>query len=252
MTRAEFIARIRQDTSSDTNIYTNAELAIDIFSAKDDIVREARKKKNNWFDVPMYRNLLQTASDGDITQREYPLPVGVREVRKIIAYFANTNGVELLPVDYKTKYMTWSETEILRHFSNSRGMARYDVIRNSIFIFSGEIEDDVTNGLFMMATMEPETLPAANFSDTDDLSTSIETGGVTLPADLHPLWATKTVMRYKQRQDRPIDFVGSELTFDKDLQVVLNQLISSAGYEEIQLEPDLQSHVASYDNGWNL
>ena len=76
----------------------------------------------------------------------------------------------------------------------------------------------------MVADIYPEAIDADDLASTNDLSIPSSDTAHRLPRQVHPHWATKVIIEWKQSRDKPIPLTQQEQRVDIDLQSVYKRL----------------------------
>lgn len=134
---------------------------------------------------------------------------------RVEAKFDGTKWVKLRELNLAQYKRTTDEATITSLFGNSEGNAFYDIIRKSLWIYSGTISA-VTLGLLLYYIAYPADLVTADLSITTDLSLDPTSTTSALPRQFHELWARKISITWKSNREKPIPLNERELKFDRD------------------------------------
>ena len=138
MTPVKLAEYVRLKTRTNSTTFTNADMLILANQVKDRLVLQALEADEDLFLVPTYLNLVAN-------QREYPLHTDMlSRIKRVEAKLDGTSFIKLYEFDLpQHQYPISTEAGIVAHFGNTEGDAYFDIMRNSIWIYSGTI----TNGL---------------------------------------------------------------------------------------------------------
>lgn len=200
-------------------------------SIKDNLAQDIVEAKEDDFVIPSTRDLIAD-------QREYGLPEDkIDAISKVEVKFSDDGDyVPLKEMDLNNYGNSTQESIITSSFSNEKGSAKYDIIRSSLYLYSGTIVD-VTDGIKLYYSAFPQDLEVGDLSDTQDLSIPDSDTEVTIPRVFHELWARKISMTWKSTREKPIPFSELELAFESDwLKAISNYRIGNT-------DRDLQANL---------
>lgn len=216
MTPQKLAEYVRFKTRTNTTTLTDADLIIMANIVKDQLVWRALEADEDLFLVPTYLDL--TAN-----QREYPLHSDLlSRIKRVEAKLDGSNFIKLYEFDLpQHQYPISTEADITSHFGNEEGRAYYDIMRKSIWIYSGTITT-VTAGLrIWLNTIVPDiTSMVATVDMAEDPSTT--THGI--PRALHPVLADGIVISWKGSREKPIPLSERELSWDSDVRKAIASL----------------------------
>lgn len=215
MTPVEFAYHVRDQTRTDSVTFTDAlimrymkirqtELAQDILKVDEDIL------------------LIPQVTDLVADQRDYPQPQDLlSRIKRVEAMLDGTNYIPLTEIDItQIGVAISSETDITDVFNNlqyskavNSAGARYDLIRKSLYIYSGTITA-VTSGLKVWVNTWPTQI--SDLTATDDMSQDPSTTTHGIPRSLHEIWARGVIIFFKDSRDKPIPLTERELKYDID------------------------------------
>lgn len=217
MKYTEFATYIRFHTKTDSATLTDAELVSLANVRKDDIAKEIAKTNEDIFGMWYLRDL-------EANVREYSFPASIlANIKGVEACVAN-GGTEFKKFDEfdLTQYRgTTVEADIRQAFS---GKYQFDIFRKSLWLYTGEEIVAVTEGLKLWAIQYPADLTEAKLASTDDMSVDPSTTTHGMPREAHEIWARGVIIDYKNSKEKPIPLTEKELSYDKDLQLVLNSI----------------------------
>ncbi len=228
MTGVNFASLVRNYTRTNSTTLPDSEIVLLGNVVKDELAPFVIEADEDLFIVPATRNLV--ASGADFTLREYSLPDDQLGIKRVEAKLDGTNWIKLTEFDLtQYKYPT-TEAETISRFNNSAVLpenpngARYDIIRKSLWIYSGTISA-VTGGLKLWYPAYPSDIAAANLADSStDLSVDPDTTHSALPRQLHELWARRISIIWKSNREKPIPLTERELKYEFDLKRKIGSL----------------------------
>ena len=216
MTPAEASAYIRFKTKTNTTTFSNADLLTVFNVIKNDICQKALKVDEDIFLVP-------TTFDLVADQREYPLHSTILGgIKRVEAKLDGTNWVKLYHfdlLDYEEPVSL--EADITAHFGNDEGQAFYDLIRRSIWVYSGTITA-VTDGLKIWQNTYPANLTDMTSTTAMQTDPSTTTHGV--PQELHSVICEGVIIDYKTSRDKPIALTEKELLHERHINEAIHTL----------------------------
>lgn len=216
MTPAKLAEYVRLKTRTNSTTLTDADLIILTNAVKDRLVWRALEADEDIFLVPTYLDL--TAN-----QREYPLHSDLlSRIKRVEAKLDGTNYIKLKEFDLpQHEYPISTEANITAQFGNEEGNAYYDIMRNSIWIYSGTITT-VTSGLkIWLNTIVPDVTSMVATTDmAEDPSTT--THGI--PKALHPVLATGVIIEWKESREKPIPLSETELNYEDEIAKAVSSL----------------------------
>jgi len=209
MTPVKLAEYVRLKTRTNSTTFTNADLIILANVIKERLVLRALETDEDIFLVPTYMNLVAD-------QREYPLHSSLlSRIKRVEAKLDGTNWLKLKEFDLTShSEPISSETDIIATFSNSEGDSFYDLMRKSVFIYSGTITG-VTDGLRIWINTYPADI--ISMVATTDMSVDPTTTTHGFPRELHGVLATGMVIEYKESKEKPIPLTEREQLYDKDV-----------------------------------
>jgi hypothetical protein len=214
MNAVNLAAYVRELTSNDDTTLPDTELLVLLNVAKDDIAPEIAKVNEDIFGMEYLRNL-------EAGKREYSFPSDImNNIKAVEAKIDGTSWARLNEFDLNSDRRPTDEPSIIAN-SNGRS-ARFDIFRNSLWIYSGTPIVDVTDGLKMYAIQWPANL--VDVLGTDDLSedpTPITCG---MPRQFHELWGRRASMVWKGSRQAPIPLSEREQRYDVDLRQKLDAI----------------------------
>jgi len=206
MTPAKLAEYVRFKTRTNATTLTDAELIIMANVVKDKLVLAALEADEDIFLVPTTQNLVAN-------QREYPLlSTQLSRIKRVEAKLDGNNFIKLTEFDLpQHKYPVSTEADIVDKFGNEEGTAFYDIMRESIWIYSGTITN-VTNGLkIWINTQVPDITSMASTTDMS-IDPSNTTHGIPMP--LHHVLADGIVIMWKESREKPLALNDNEIRYD--------------------------------------
>jgi len=216
MTPTALAAYVRLKTRTNATTLTNADLIILANKVKDDLVLRVLDADEDILLVPTYLNLVAN-------QREYPLHSDMlSRIKRVEAKLDGTSYIKLYEFDlpqYKKPIST--EADIVAEFGNTEGSAFFDIMRKSIFLYTGTITS-VTDGLKIWLNTFP--LDISSMESTTDMSVDPTTTTHGIPRELHNVLATGMVVEYKESREKPIPLNEREQMYDQDVRKAVQSL----------------------------
>lgn len=255
MTPAEVTSIIRRRTKTTTTTLPDDDLKVYLNSFKDLLCEEIalRSPKN----ILGFVNTFDLVAD----QREYPLPRSattgdaVTTIQRVEANLkasdaADDNWVVLFPNDIDNINSGTSEEQILARFSNYQartpgdGGAHYDILRTSIFLYTGQIYD-VTDGLKVWTgTYTPDI---TDLTSTQDMSVPESATVEGFPKQLHWCLVNLCIMAIKDEGDKPLAPREYLVRLDSEISAAIQRLTGKYQTEPSFIEND--DVDAEYNNG---
>ena len=216
MTPVQLASYVRLKTRTNSTTLTNADLITLANVVKDRLVLRALESDEDIFLVPTYLDLVDD-------QREYPLHSDkLSRIKRVEAKLDQSNYIKLYEFDLPQHRQSIStEADIVAHFANTQGEAYYDVIRNSIWIYSGTIED-VTDGLKIWLNTEVQDI--SSMASNTDMSVDPTTTTHGIPKPLHQVLADGIIIEWKESREKPIPLSERELMHDRKVEKAVDVL----------------------------
>lgn len=222
MTPEEVAAYVRFKTKTNSTVFTDADMLIVANVVKNRLVDRALETDEDLFEVPTYMNLVAN-------QREYPLISSLlSRINRVEALLDGTNWLKLDEfnlTDYK--FPVSSEALITERFGNEEGRAKFDIMRNAIWLYSGTITN-VTDGLRIWLNTRPANI--VSMAGSTDMSVDPSTTTHGIPSALHNVLATGIIIEYKESQEKPIPLTEMEQNYKDDVEKAI-QNIKKANYD---------------------
>jgi hypothetical protein len=228
MTPVEFATYIRLKTKTNVTTFSDADLLIFANIVKNQVVDRALEVDEDIFLLPTYMNLVAN-------RREYPLYSALlSRIKRVEAKLDGTNWLKLEELDISDlKFPINSEALITANFGNEEGRAKFDIMRNALWIYSGAITN-VTGGLAVWLNTRPENIASLSIENDMSLDPSTTTHGI--PAALHKVIATGVVIEWKESRPKPIPLTEREQKWEFDLEKAIQTLKKSNYDREIIAE----------------
>lgn len=218
MTPVALASYIRYKTKTNSTTFTDSDILALLNVTKDDMSAAIAKQDASYFQVPAYHDLVAN-------QREYPLDdTLLNSIFAVEISFDGTTWIRMRrDLDLRQYTRTTDETTIVSLFANSEGRCYYDIIRKSLFIYTGTISNNVTNGIKVWY----HTYPADITSLSSTVDMAIDPNGVTagFPRQFHELLGRAVIIDYKESRIVPIPLSQSEQRFDADYQGALDAIM---------------------------
>lgn len=216
MTPAKLASYVRLKTRTNTSTLSNADLITLANKVKDDLVLAALDADEDIFLLPTYLNLVAN-------QREYPVHSDIlSRIKRVEAKLDASNYIKLYEFDLpQHQYSISTEADIVAHFNNQEGGAFYDIMRKSIWIYSGTITA-VTDGLKIWLNTFP--LDLSSMTSTTDMSEDPTTTTHGIPRELHNVLATGVIIEYKESREKPIPLNEREQNYSNDVKKAIQSL----------------------------
>lgn len=207
---------MRLKTRTNSTTLTDADLITLANVVKDKLVWRALEADEDLFLVPTYLNLVAN-------QREYPLHSDLlSRIKRVEAKLDGTNFIKLYEFDLpQHTYPISTEADITAHFGNEEGNAFFDIMRNSIWIYSGTITN-VTAGLKIW--LNTIVADITSMVATEDMSIDPSTTTHGIPRALHKVLADGIVMEWKQSREKPIPLSDLEQVWDLEVSRAVSSL----------------------------
>jgi hypothetical protein len=183
---------------------------------KDQVCQRALETDEDIFELPTYMNLVAN-------QREYPLNSNIlSRFSRVEAKLDGTNWLKLTEVDLTELDVPVStEANITAQFSNEEGNAFYDIMRKSLWLYSGTITS-VTAGLKVWINTWPANLSSMTGSTDMSVDPSTTTHGI--PRELHLVIADRVVIFWKGSREKPIPLTEREVNWEFNLEKAIQTL----------------------------
>ncbi|MBM3283175.1 hypothetical protein FJY90_02880 [Candidatus Gottesmanbacteria bacterium] len=208
-TYIHFKCRTNAITFSDANILALLKIR------KQEIDRELLKTGQKDLFVIYTENLVAD-------QRQYPLQSDIiAGVYRVEAKLDGTNWLKLNPMTLQQHDKPTNETNITYYFANLEGECFYEIIHNSLYIYSGTITA-VTSGL--KTWYAKHSLVISDLTSTTDMAVNPNNTTHGIPTALHEILARGVIIDYKESREKPIPLSERELKYEFDLKKALAAL----------------------------
>jgi len=222
MTPVELAAYVRLKTRTNSTTFSDDDLLTLANVVKNDVCQRALEVDEDIFTLPATYDLVAN-------QREYPLPSDIlSRIKKVELKFSSSDDYvtaysrDMLDMDFPIS----SETLITAQFTNEQGHVYYDLMRKSLWIYSGTIAA-VTDGIKLWVNTYPANI--ASILHTVDMSIDPSTTAHGVPRELHRIIATGVIIEYKQGKEKPIPLNEKEQKWEFDLEKAI-QTLKKADY----------------------
>jgi len=247
------LARLK--TKTNTTSFPNTEMLLYTKAKLPVYQADIEEVNENYNGSIEYRDLVATdegtyvSDETTYLTREYNLPSDmIPRLGKIYAKLDGTNWVLLRSYNLQEAGIQ-EEDNTTAKFTNkegtSFGSAGYCIFRGSIFLLTGEIEDDVTGGLkiwtYSFTSVVTEVPDVGGDGDIE-----FELYGI--PETMQELFAVALGLEWKSNQERPIPLTSMEQNY---YALYSKQLDSLKGLDRSR-EIKFERPADGYDNGFNL
>lgn len=222
MTPVELATYVRFKTRTNSTTLTDDDLLMLLNTVKNEVCDRALEVDEDIFLVPTTLNLVAN-------QREYPLISDIlSRIKRVEAMFNGSDYIKLTNIDLTDmEAPIGSESQITYAFSNEEGDAFYDIMRSSLWIYSGTITS-VTNGLKVWLNTIPSNI--ASIASTTDMRVDPSTTAHGVPSPLHKVIAKGVVIEWKESREKPIPLTEREQKWEFDLEKAI-QTMKRADYD---------------------
>ena len=241
MTPQSFTTYVRLRTRTNSNTFSDADILALMAVTQEQIARKILKADEDILLVPQYTNLIAD-------QRQYKLPSDIiTRIKRVEAKLDGSKYIKLSELDINlVDYPITNESDITTKFTNDEGIAKFDIMRKSLVIYSGTITN-VSAGLRVWCDTYPTAI--TNLALTTDLSEDPSSTTHGIPVALHELWARGVIIKYKESREKPIPLSESESMYDQDIDKVIQDLRNANADREIQF--DLPNAYTRGDEGYD-
>ena len=214
----DIVSLARKKSKTNSTTFPNSDMVL-YFKAKLPLFQaDVEDVNEDYMGSIEYRDLRATGTtgtyeDGGTTylSREYNLPSDmINRLQNVYAKLDGENWTWLKHYREETLQMPIEEDNILEVFNNELGTAGYFIFRGSLFLLTGEIEDDVTAGLKLWDyaySAEISEIPTAGTDDDVDLTY------YGIPKTLHEVFAVALSAEWKSNQEVPVPLTAEEQTY---------------------------------------
>src|SRR3990172_1228035 len=217
MTPIECAAWIRLKTRTNSTTFTNADIVTFLRQRQDEIAQAILEADEDILLIPQIVDLVSS-----VTQRDYPFPTDIlSRIKRVEARLDGTSWLKLSEMDITQHERPTDEANIINYFSNEEGNCFYDLIRKSMYIYSGTITANA-GGLKLWCDTYPTTI--TDMTSGVDMSVDPSTTTHGIPRPMHKIWATGVVIDYKSSKEKPIPLTESENNYEFDLQKAIKTL----------------------------
>ncbi len=224
-TPLKFAAYVRWKTRTTTATFTDDDMLVSMEFRQDEIAKAILKADEDILLVPSEDDLVAST----ITDREYPIASDmISRIKRVEVKFDGTNFIPLSEIDIASiNNPIGTEDEITAVFNNGQvsktnpNGARFDILRKSLFIYSGTIEA-VTDGIKLWYKSWPT--PVTDLSSETDLSVDPSTITHGIPRVMHEIWARGVIIDYKGSKEKPLPLSERELNYKADLREAIQAL----------------------------
>lgn len=223
MTPANLAKYVRKQTRTDASTLPDDILLIYANIAKNEICEKIAKTDEDYFGLDLTRNL-------EAGKRKYGLDASVMNGIKYVE--AKIDGItqkRLVPYNLNKLGITTDEAGITSFMSGKSW--GYFIFGAQFYLLSSDPIINVTGGLVMWANVYPKDLTDLTSEvDMTEVESETEFG---VPLLVHELIARRTIIEYKNSQEKPIALTEKEQSFYSDLKEKISLLTSFNLDEEI-------------------
>ena len=217
MTPAQFSEYIRVQSGTDTTTLPDSTLLLYANIVKDSIAKELYKVNEDLFGTEWVKDLVAG-------QRYYSKPDDLLgHFKKIAVQFDPAKEPVVLheyDMNVELRDVAMTETSIMAKMKGKK--PAFDIFGDQILILSEDAIPTLTGGMAIYGACYPADL--TDLTLTDDMSIPPSDTEYGMPRELHEVWATGVIIRYKTAQPKPLALNEKEQKFDMDLQSAINSL----------------------------
>lgn len=253
MTALELATYIRWKTRTNTTTFPDAQMLPAVKFRQDELARKLMNSlatDEDIFLTPQFANLVATTTD--VSKRSYAFPDTIlSRLKRVEAKLDGTNFIRLYPMDQNEYPDAHTEDVITNYFNNYQYSstnptgARYDILRKSLFIYSGTLTA-VTQGLKLWCFDYPKLITDLT-DNTDQLEEDPSTTEHGFPRELHELLARGVIIDWKESREKPIALSQTEQNYDKDVAMAIATLKN--GDQNRDIIGDLPSRQSRGNDG---
>lgn len=213
-----FAAYIRQKTKTNSNTLTDADIVTFANRVQEELAADiAANVTENYFDMELFRDL-------EAGIRGYTYATDILNNQKYIAAKLDGSNWTYLNEAYFSEFTLpmREESYIISKYAAKK--PEFYISGREVFILNGDAILAVSGGLKMVAEVYPEDLTTGDLSSTDDLSIPSTDTATRLPRQVHPHWATKIIIEWKESRDKPIALTQTEQRVEQDLMKTYERL----------------------------
>lgn len=216
MTPVQLASYVRLKTRTNSTTLTNADLLTLANVVKDRLAIEAIEADEDLF-------LMPTLVDLVANQREYPFPTDIlSRIKRVEAKLDGSNWIYLREKDITDMGdPIASESDITSIFSNEEGNAFFDIMRSSLWIYSGTITN-VTDGLKIWVNRWVADL--TSMESTTDMSIDPTNTTHGIPRALHMVMAKGMIIEWKESREKPIALSQTEIGYEAEVRKAVARL----------------------------
>lgn len=242
MTPKQFAAYVRLKTKTNSTTFPDADIIIFMRQRQDEIAESILKADEDILLVPQYLTLVAD-------QRDYDYPGDIlSRIKRVEAKLNGTDWIPLEEIDI-TQISTpiATEADIVAAFNNLQyssetnvNGARFDILRKSIYIYSGAVSD-AANGLRCYCDTYPTAI--TDLTSTTEMAEDPSATTHGIPRPMHRVWAKGVVIDYKESKPKPIPLTESEKNYQEEMDRAVETLKHGNLDREVigTLPPDPQS-----------
>ena len=248
----EIINLARRKSKTNSATFSDADMLLYLKAKIPQFQSDIEQTNEDYMGSIEFRDLRATGDgtyidDGSTyLSREYNLPTDmIPRLKFVSAKLDGESWIRLKQYDLNDIKIPFEEANILENFDNSEGIAGYEIFRGSLFLLTGEIEEDIDNGLKIWTysfSALPATIPVASSEQDVDLDV------YGIPETMHELLATALCIEWKSNLETPVSLTLAEQNYYALYEKALRSLRALDRDQEIQFS---RPHDG-YSNGFNL
>lgn len=213
-----FAEYIREQTKTDSTTFSDAKLLTFALKVQDELAAAiVADVDENYFDMELTRDL-------EAGIRSYTFAEDILKHQKYLAVQLDGVNWSYLTEAFFSEFTTPMRENSYIKEKYAGKKPQFYISGREVFVLSGEDIIDVSGGIKMVADVYPENIDAGDLAASTDLSIPSGNTAHRLPRQIHPHWATKVIIEWKQSRDKPIPLTQQEQRVDIDLESTLNKL----------------------------
>lgn len=249
----EVIDLARRKSKTNTATFSDSDMLLYLKAKIPQYQADIEATNEDYMGSIEYRDLRATGTDGtyldgttSYLSREYNLPYDmINRIKFVTAKLDGENWIRLQQYDMNEIKIPFEEENIIANFNNTEGVAGYEIFRGSLFLLTGEIEAEVTDGLKIWTysyTAVPATIPVA--SSDDDLDLDL----YGIPETMHELLAVALSLEWKSNLETPVPLTSMEQNY----YILYEKALRGLRALDRDLELSFSRPKDGYDNGFSL
>jgi hypothetical protein len=252
MRLTEVIDLARRKSKTNSSTFSDSDMLLYLKAKIPQFQSDIEKANEDYMGSIEFRDLRPTG-DGTYTDngeiyisREYNLPTDmISRLKFVSAKLDGENWIRLKQYDLNDIKIPFEEKNILEHFNNTQGIAGYEIFRGSLFLLTGEIKEEVPDGLKIWTysySALPTVIPVAGSEQDVDLDV------YGIPEIMHELLATALCIEWKNNLETPVPLTINEQNYYDLYEKALRSLRALDRDQEVQFSRPADK----YNKGFNL